>query len=459
MSADAQDYPSFLKRLGRYERYDSSRRSRGPEKLAGIRRLLSRLGEPHRELRVVHIAGTNGKGMTAAMLGRLLGREGLSVGLYSSPHLLHIRERIQLGGKPAGEAEFAEVGHLVLNEADAMAGAEYLSYFDLLTAMGLLAFRRAGVDWTLLETGLGGLADATNAVDKELCIITRIGMDHMAVLGDDPRAIAGQKLGICRPGIPVVLARQEEGLEDWMGRRVARLGAPLHSVRELTLEPCSASGGGVRAHWPDGFEWEAELPERLVTEPRLAGAAAALTAAEILLGVGGNEERAARLGEALATELPGRLDYRKELRFIDPELPALGPAVLDGAHNAPALETLNAHLSRWGITEYTLIFGMQADKLTDSVSAPLAALLGGAARIVTLQPQTPRSPPPGQLHGFIREILPKAGRQPEITLVPGPREAFLYAAQHLRQPLVAAGSLWMVGSLMALLAPLYEPPQ
>ncbi len=482
MSSTIDSYPAFLERLKGYERLDPFPRSRGPEKLAGVKRLAEALGHPERAYSVVHVAGTNGKGMTAAMIARLLDRAGLPSGLYTSPHVADIRERIVLRGAPVAEALFAGVGHRVLDLADTHAEAYHFSFFDLLTLIALEAFREDGLEWVVLETGLGGLSDATNIAPKILAVLTRIGLDHLHVLGEDLKTIAANKLGIVQAGVPTVLAVQPPGLEGWMRRQIEKQHSTVLETsrfriavdRTLPHQPAPPLPNGPPPSLPDGPALslpDGPLPGRpplldasLVTEPRLACAANALTAAEHLLGAVEGEPLSARLGTVLNTRLPGRLDLRRHQRIsggegsiegstADGAMPAatLDTVVLDGGHNPDAIRALCDQLAHWNIRKYTLLISLQKDKLVRALEPPLKRLLVGAERIITLAPQNVRAPPRETLHAFLSALLPPGKGTPPLEEAETPRAALMRASETPQRPLVAAGSLWMVGDVIQLL--------
>lgn len=444
-------YPAFLARLKAYERSSPFPQSRRPDKLAGVRWLLERLGHPESTFQVAHVAGTNGKGMTCAMLANLLQAAGHTVGLYTSPHVVDLRERIVIGGRLISEAALAAAGHRVLDAAEARPAEITFSYFDVLTAMGVFAFREAGCAWVVLETGMGGLSDATNAIGKRIAVLTRIGYDHMYVLGNTLREIAEQKLGIVRAGVPTVLAPQEGELEQWMAERILALGSVPLPAAAYRIEVPAGLGDIVRAAWPDGASVTVSVPGASLTAVKAICAANALCAAEALLGPAQGDGRAKRVQVALSTELPGRLERRSGQR-IHGTSAVLQRLVLDGGHNAGALDALADQLQQWGVSGYTLIVGLQADKLVPQVRAPLARLLGAARRIVMLAPQTARSASAEALASFLRSALPESGGAPILT-VPDARAALLAAARTPDDPVVAAGSFWMLGDLMRLLEP------
>ncbi|HUJ76015.1 MAG TPA: hypothetical protein VL359_14220, partial [bacterium] len=450
MNARRADYAALLERLRAHEHIETAPRPRGPEKLASMRWLLERLGQPQAGLAVVHVAGTNGKGMTSTMIAALLRQAGHATGLYTSPHVVDLRERIVLDGQWISPALLTEVGHPVLDAAESPECPQRCSYFDLLTAMGLLAFQRAGLAWAVLETGLGGRADATNAVPKRLAVLTRIGLDHMAVLGNTLREIAGEKLGIVQPGVPTVIANQPPELMDWMTEQVRGLGSTPWLAASLRIALPQAPGEPLRLRWPDGVSLAMPVDARGVTAVKAECAATALLAAEVALGTLPLPARQAQARAALAVSLPGRLETRRHQRIQGTQA-VLEEVVLDGGHNPDALHALADELARWQVRAYTLILGMQADKLVEPVRLPLARLLGHAARVLLLLPHTARSPQPGAFEAFLATVpLPAP---PRMEAMPGPREALLAAAETPQRPLVVAGSFWMLGDVLQHLVP------
>ena len=174
-------YEAILQQLKDEDNYERSARPRDLTKLEGVRFLLNQLGNPENSPKIVHIAGTNGKGSTAFILAVLLKQEGFRTGCYTSPHLVDLRERIQINGQCVGIQQFVEVGSGLL-EISRNPQCPQISFFDLVTAIALEVFARARCDWVVLETGLGGCADSTNVTPKELAILTRIGLDHQNIL-------------------------------------------------------------------------------------------------------------------------------------------------------------------------------------------------------------------------------------------------------------------------------------
>ena len=203
--------------------------------------LMDYLGHPERGLRCIHVAGTNGKGSTSSMLASVLMEAGYRTGLYTSPHLIDFRERMRVDGEMIPK-EF--VADFVERHLDFFT-AHSFSFFEMTTAMAFCWFRACGVDVAVVETGLGGRLDSTNVVRPDLSVITNIALDHMAILGDTRVQIAGEKAGIIKPGVPVLIGENDPEIEPVFRAKAAREGAPLyftdHGIR-LEDYPCPLEG-------------------------------------------------------------------------------------------------------------------------------------------------------------------------------------------------------------------------
>ena len=201
-----------------------------------MRRLAAALGHPERSYPVIHVAGTNGKGSVSAMLDAILHAAGWRTGLYTSPHLVKLGERVQVDRRLLTEAEIvAYTNELrpVAAQAAADAADEHATFFEFMTAMAFLQFQRKHADIAIVEVGLGGRLDATNVVQPEITVITSIGLDHIAELGGTVALIAREKAGIIKPGRPVVFGRLPPEAEQVIREVAAAAGAPVHSVREV----------------------------------------------------------------------------------------------------------------------------------------------------------------------------------------------------------------------------------
>ena len=192
--------------------------------------LAEAVGSPHKKLRFVHVAGTNGKGSTCAFLESIYRRAGLKTGLFTSPHLVHFGERIQVNGLPLPEPTTAELLNRLFPVLSQFSAEDHPTFFEVVTIMALLHFAEIGCDLVIWETGLGGRLDATNIVTPLASVITRIGLDHQQWLGDTPARIATEKAGIIKPGVPCISAPQLSEVDTVIRETCARVGAPFHSL-------------------------------------------------------------------------------------------------------------------------------------------------------------------------------------------------------------------------------------
>ncbi|MGH2505711.1 MAG: bifunctional folylpolyglutamate synthase/dihydrofolate synthase [Ktedonobacterales bacterium] len=343
------------------------------------RALLAALGDPQNAYAVTHVAGSKGKGSTAAMTAAMLRAAGMRVGLYTSPDLHTFRERIRIDGQPIGEAKLAR---LVARLQTAFAGLDqslgpYITW-ELVTALAFLAFRETGVREAVIEVGLGGRLDATNVVEPpalEICGITSISYDHMAVLGNTLTEIAHEKAGIIKPGVPVVTSAQAPEALAEITRMAAERGAPLLRVGPAGAEGCAYTYTPGAAS-ETGQRFDVTTPQRvyqnleisLLGEHQLENATLAVALVEPL------EERAIREG-LRSVRWEGRMQVvgREPWR------------VVDGAHNADSLRALFAGLRRHFHFERLIVaLGVMADKdldgmLRELASAQVDALVATAA--------------------------------------------------------------------------------
>ncbi len=337
--------------------------------------LLHRLGDPQEHLRVVHIAGTKGKGSTTAMAARVLQAAGYRVGMYLSPYVYDVRERIQIGGVMISRPDFARWVSEIAPHVEDLEQTEHgpTTEFELKTAVGLCFFAEQAVDYAVLEVGLGGRLDATNVVRQPLVTaITNIGLDHTELLGDTLGAIAGEKAGIVKPGIPCVTGVPVGG-EAWdvIARVCRENAAPL-----LAVAPPKLNAEGLTLTTP-----RRTLPGlhlRLQGAFQALNAAAALTALDAITDSGGPEisDEAARRGLETAW-VPGRLEQVRERPTV----------VLDVAHNEiSALALASALREQHGADTrlLTLVVGLSRNHAPEPFLQPLAALR--PVRLIATQP-------------------------------------------------------------------------
>src|ERR1700756_1752668 len=279
--------------------------------LENITILLERLGRPDRAYPCVHIAGTNGKGSTAAFLEKILREAGFHTGLNTSPHLERINERIRISGKEISDERFAEIFtriHAVIEELLAEGKLRaHPTYFECVTALAFEAFARERVDFAVIEVGLGGRLDATNVVTPLVSVITRIDFDHENFLGHSLREIAGEKAGILKKGVPLVLAGQQPEAREVILRRAEKLGCPIiETPLAYRVDPQTMENGCVRAQITEvDSGWTAMLVPHLAGRFQLQNAINAVAAARALSARGYRIAESA-ISEGIATAVwPG----------------------------------------------------------------------------------------------------------------------------------------------------------
>ncbi|MGN0965362.1 MAG: bifunctional folylpolyglutamate synthase/dihydrofolate synthase [Dysosmobacter sp.] len=336
--------------------------------------LLALLGDPQKQLRFVHITGTNGKGSTAAMLAAVLTAAGYSTGLFTSPHLRRYNERIRVDGREISDGELSAL----LEEVRPLLArlGEKPSQFELLTALGLLYFQRKGCDLAVLEVGMGGRLDPTNVIPSpETAVITAVGLDHTAYLGTTVPQVAGEKAGIIKPGCEVILSHQNREVLDVVAARCADTGARLTVTAPEALTVTAHSLDGQRFSYRD----RQDLRIALLGPYQTQNASAALDAADALRRRGWTiPEEAIRRGLASAS-WPGRFEVLQRR----PDL------IVDGAHNpngaAALADCLRTCLPNRPVT---FVMGVMADK----DSAGMLDLMAPLARsFVTVTPDSSRA--------------------------------------------------------------------
>lgn len=342
--------------------------------LTRIRALLDRLGNPERQLKFVHVTGTNGKGSTCAMLASILHEAGLRTGLYTSPYIVRFNERIQADGEQIPDDALCALTEEVRAQADAM--PDHPSEFELVTAIAMLWFLRSRCDIVVCEVGMGGEFDATNVIPApEAAVFTNIGLDHMQYLGGTVEEISATKAGILKPGCDAVLYPSGAAAEDVIAARCRALGVPLHRVDFSSLRLTAASL--QRQIFSFGERSMLRLP--LLGGFQLRNAAVALTVVDVLRGRGWNiPEPAVRAGLARVC-WPGRLEVvRREPLFL-----------MDGGHNPQCVQALAENLRTYLPSRpLTVLTGVLADKDWQHMFAPLAPLAEG---FVTVTPDNPRA--------------------------------------------------------------------
>ena len=378
--------------------------------LENTRALLAAIGNPERGFLSIHIAGTNGKGSTAAMCESILRASGYTTGLYTSPYLENYRERIRVNGACIPEAALVR-GVQTIMRACALLERDGLSptAFEIGTALAFWHFKEAGVQTAVVECGLGGRLDCTNVLTPAVCMIAAIGMDHMQQLGDTIEAIAREKAGIFKPGVPAVVMRQPQNV----------LGA-LREKGDFTIaeapEPIEITPYGSRFRLPCG-EFEISLPGR----HQLLNASLAIAG----LSRSGLSLCGMRAG-LRAARWPGRLEW-------------LGDTLLDGAHNPQGAHALRAYLDEhFPGAKLTLVTGMMADKQIEDCAHELAPAF---SRVIATRVEEARAASPERVASAY------AAEGCCVATARSVREALQMADGIC----VVAGSLYLVGAARALL--------
>ncbi len=398
--------------------------------LATIAGMLRQLGDPQDDFAVIHIAGTNGKGSIASALAAILQQAGYRVGLYTSPHLVRFNERIRIDGREISDAEVVGA-YRAVRRVDP--GERQPTFFEYTTAMAFYEFGRRGVQWAVVETGMGGRFDATNVVRPRLCVITNVSLEHRSYLGDTLVRIAREKGGIIKPGVPLVTGVRQPAVRAVIAELAASRGAPVYrrgrDFRTRRNPDGSFNYLGLRWRWP-------RLRTPLPGDHQVENAALVLAACEVLK-LAGDRLREESIRRGLArTRWPGRLEIVRRQPLV----------ILDGAHNLMAARRLAEYLARHlGGRRLTLVAGILDDKPYEAMLRPLVPL---CSRIVLTQPVIGRALPPERLLACVRRL----GADAEI-IAEVPR-AVAHAVDTARSDdaVCVAGSLYTVGEARRFLA-------
>jgi dihydrofolate synthase / folylpolyglutamate synthase len=381
----------YLLSLGR-ELAAPTQAAAGKFDLENITAIAERLGRPDRAYPSAHIAGTNGKGSTAAFLESILRHAGFRTGLNTSPHLEKINERIRISGTEISDSAFAETFSRIQSVAEELLAAGKLrahpTYFECVTAMAFDYFARAHVEFGVFEVGLGGRLDATNILTPAVSLITRIDFDHENFLGHSIEEIASEKAGILKAGVPVVLAEQQrEEAREVVLARAAKLGCPVIEPGSVfRIEDVSMQDGRVRAWITEAASgWSVELAPRIPGRFQLQNALSAVAAARMLHDRG-NTISSEAIREGIAnTVWPGRLEKMQSRPDV----------YLDGAHNPSAAAELSAFWQEnFAGRRIFLIFGALRDKAVDEIAGQLFPFV---EEVVFTEPRTSRAISASQL--------------------------------------------------------------
>ena len=384
-------------------------RSKDKLGLEGTRALLSALGNPQDRFRSVHVAGTNGKGSVCVRVASVLRAAGLRTGLFTSPHLVDFRERIRVDGQWADQDRLAaRIEHI-----QSLPEGRDRTFFEVCTALALDDFAARGVEWAVVEVGLGGRLDCTNVITPEVSVITSIGLDHTEILGDTIEQIAAEKAGIIKPGVPVVNGAQDARAAEVVRRVAAGLGAPV-----VVPDPSPRGGIGFEA----GVEGAAAL--------NLSCAVAAL---ETLVARGVHIPAAAMAAGLGTASWPGRFE----------RCPAEPRLWWDGAHNPDGAHALRAWCEARPLHPSMLVLALSRDKDAAAFLATLAPALP-ARRVIATRSRSERARAPEELATIARAAGWSAETAPDVAA--GCRGAVERATA--AAPALLTGSLFAVGEAM-----------
>ncbi len=400
------------------------------EGLTNMRALLARVGNPQDHLKMVHVAGTNGKGSCCAMLERTLREAGYKTGLYSSPYIERYNERIRIGFAPIAGEKLASLVERIWPQVEACRQEGFqITEFELGTALAFMAFAEEKVDIAVIEVGLGGRLDPTNIITPLVSVITEVGMDHMGFLGDTIDQIALEKAGIMKRGVPVALGPQQRDALGVLMAAAKGLGIP---VIDPDAENVVEGDRSVTFDVKVGGETIKGLTVSLPGRHQSENACAALGALYALRKKGFDLSLDVIRRAMADVHWPGRLE-----RF--------GRVLLDGAHNDPGVRALCLYADKWLPKEKTvLLSGMMADKETEKMTQRLSSRVRCC---VTTTPSVPRAMPAAEL----AKAFEKQGLK---TYAEDEPERALRRARELAGPdgiVLCAGSLYLIGEIRSLL--------
>lgn len=428
-------------------------------KLDRMRDLCAALGNPERTLRCVHVAGTKGKGSTCELIASMAQGCDMFVGLFTSPHILDIRERIRLGGKPISQAAFTSLCRRVALVAEQVesrlappelaattpdpalaphppAPSECATFFELMTAMCFLHFAEEAVDLAVIEVGLGGLLDCTNVITPEVAVVTLIGRDHMQILGDTVEQIARQKAGIFKPGVPALTFSQDDKVLAVFAEVAAQVGCPLSVVGKeppfrIEHEPTRTG----QQQWMVSlktahFDVEA-LPVPLAGEHQAHNTALALVVMDTLATRGLPITEDGVLAGLEKTRLPGRFEVLRTTPRI----------VLDVAHNPESVEALMKTLRQnLQFDSLVMVFGCASDKDWPAMLAQLAT--GSDKVFFTRSSGSPRAQDPKEMY---RAYVKNYHKMAQISKTLPDAIKMAKAASAAGDAICICGSFYLVG--------------
>ena len=412
-------------------------------KLSHTKECLGRLGNPEKKFKVIHVAGTNGKGSTCAFLTSIFREAGYSCGLFTSPHLVVINERFQINEKNIDNQAFMSAFEKVKALADELVaeGSYHPTYFEMLFLMGMVIFAEAGVDYVMLETGLGGRLDATTAVeDPVACVITSISFDHMQYLGNTIAEIAGEKAGIIVPGVPVIYDGNNPEAAKVIRKQAEALGSPYYEVKKENTEILRNTSAGIDFCMENEYYGNTAFSIPFIAGYQVMNAALALKTAEVIKDVV-NLPKDAVLRGLRETRWQGRMET------------VLPGVIVDGAHNEDGVEKFVETAEHFQ-KDYplTLLFSAVDDKDYTDMIRTVAGRIRFQHVIVT-QVGGYRKVPAEQLADIFRKegcLCAESCEDVESSF----RRALEYRGKE--GMLFCVGSLYLVGEIKAIIQKMTE---
>ncbi len=400
--------------------------------------LMDRLGNPQEVMKVIHVAGTNGKGSVCRYLYSVLQENGYSAGLYTSPYLEKFTERMECNGLEISQKDLIRYTQRVLNTVDVMLkeGMESPTEFELITAIAFLYFSEQDIDFLILEVGLGGIGDSTNMVsDPVASVITSISFDHMEYLGDTLEKIAIQKAGIIKPGIPVIYNVEDQSAVDAISRIADKKGSPKYDVSAVQFQ--------IRKKTVDGYTFDTVIEGveyrgisiSMIGMHQIANAICALAVLTVMeKGNLIHLERDKLYAGFLKARQAGRLEVMKKEPYV----------IIDGAHNEAGAEALRIALKEhFPTSKIIMVVGMLADKKIDKLIEKFGMITD---EFIATEPDSPRRLSAADLCGQIKE----AGKK--CIAIENPEDACKYVnGLASYDVIVFAGSLYLIGKVRGIL--------
>ena len=406
-------------------------------KLENSVELMERLGRPERNMKIIHVAGTNGKGSVCAFLSSILVKSGRRTGLFTSPHLVKINERFQIDNEPIGDEEFLRAYRKVESAVKGMLedGLPHPTYFELLFALSMEAFKEAGVEYVVLETGLGGRLDATNTIEHPIAVvITSISLDHTEILGDTVEKIAWEKAGIIKPGVPVIYDAGDERAADVIEKRAAELGCETVPLRRNMYEILVNTDKSIDFYLHYGYYENVKVTVPYLAEYQVVNSSLALLAVETL-DKGHDIPLEMRLEGIQKTTWQGRMET------------VLPGVVLDGAHNAAGVQEFVKTVQRLQKNRrIVILFSAVVEKDYEKMIETICRSTRPSAIVVT-QIDNDRVVPVEKLSEIFRKYT-----DVPVTPVEVIADAFEEALEEKQDGILfCVGSLYLVGELKSVI--------